>query len=121
MSSWSVQRGLAKHTNRKNGATKTATRARAEDVAMALKTLGDEAALPRLTVQSDDLHRIAPLLGAVGVGDKRGVAARLEALEISTHRNMDELRRRIQSKQMFQATPRPDLAWAGGAGIPPGA
>ena len=63
--------GLAKHTNRKNGAMKTATRAQAEDVVMALKTLGDEAALPRLTVQSDDLHRIAPLLGAVSVGDER--------------------------------------------------
>ena len=46
--------GLLKYTNRRTGATKTATRTQAEDVATALKMLGDAANLPWLTVQSDD-------------------------------------------------------------------
>ena len=33
--------GLPRHANRRTGATKTATRAQAEDVAMAIKTLGE--------------------------------------------------------------------------------
>ena len=103
---------MPKHTNRRTGATKTATRAQAEDVATALKTLGDAANLPRLTVQSDDLHRIAPLLGAVSVGDERGVAARLEALEIAGKKNMEEMRRMVQSvaRKVVQATALQDIA-----------
>ena len=61
--------GLPRHKDRRTGADRTATRAQAEDVATAIKTLGDVANLPRFTIQSDDLHRIAPLLGAVSVGD----------------------------------------------------
>ena len=75
--------GLEKHKNRQNGALKPATRAQAEDVVAALKHLGDTDSLPRLTIQSDDLQRVAPLLNAVSIGDERGVAARLEALELA--------------------------------------
>ena len=46
---------------------KTATRSQAEDVVKALEELGDKDNLPRFMVQSDDLHRILPLLGAVSV------------------------------------------------------
>ena len=53
----------------------------------ALKTLGEADRLPRLTVQSDDLQRVTPLLNAVSIGDERGVSARLEALEISMQKN----------------------------------
>ena len=71
---------------------KTATRSQAEDVVKALKELGDKDNLPRFMVQSDDLHRILPLLGAVSVGDERGVGARLEALEVTQRRNMEEMK-----------------------------
>ena len=76
--------GLERHKNRQNGASKTATRAQAEDVVAALKTLGDADRLPRLTVQSDDLQRVAPLLNAVSIGDEQGVSARLEAFSQSS-------------------------------------
>ena len=57
-------------------------------------------------MQRDDLHWIAPLLGAVSVWDGRGVAARLEALEIASMRNMEEMRRMVQSaaRNVVQAT-----------------
>ena len=51
--------------------------------------LGNEDKLPRFTVQSDDLGRVQPLLGALSMGDERGVAARLEALEASHRQGMD--------------------------------
>ena len=68
--------GLAKHANRRTGTMKTATRAQAEDVGAALKMLGSAANLPWLTVQSDELHQVVPLLGAVSLGDELEVAAR---------------------------------------------
>ena len=43
----------------------------------AIKQLGDEDKLPRFQVQSDDLPRVLPLLGAVSVGDMHGLSARL--------------------------------------------
>ena len=43
-------------------------------------------------MQSDDLPFVLPLLGAVSVGDERGVSARLEA----AHRaGMDEMKRMV--------------------------
>ena len=44
-------------------------------------------------VQSDDLRRFLPLLGAVSIGDERGVSARLEALETSHRKDIGELKR----------------------------
>ena len=61
----------------------------------AIKQLGDEDKLPRFQVQSDDLPRVLPLLGAVSVGDERGVSARLEALEAAQRAGMDEMRRMV--------------------------
>ena len=101
--------GKVKLTNRQNGASKTATRAQAEDVVAALKTLGDADLLPRLTVQSDDLQRIAPLLNAVSIGDERGVAARLEALEIAMQTNQAEMMRYVTATRHFQAPVQPPL------------
>ena len=37
------------------------------------------------------------MLGAVSLGDERGVAARLEALEIGQMRNMEEMRRMVKA------------------------
>ena len=51
--------------------------------------------VPRFLVQSDDLPRILPLQGAVSVGDERGVSARLEALEHSQRKSMDEMKKMI--------------------------
>ena len=86
-----------KVSDRKGGAGKTATRMQAEDVVNTIKKLGDLAKLPRLSVQSDDLPRILPLLGAVSIGDERGVAARLEALELVQRQDMKELRRMVEA------------------------
>ena len=101
--------GLEKHKNRQNGANKTATRAQAEDVVAALKTLGDVARLPRLTIQSDDLQRVAPLLNAVSIGDERGVAARLEALELAMQTNQAEMMRFVTATRHSQVPAQPPL------------
>jgi hypothetical protein len=74
-------------------AARTATKGQAQDVFDTLLQLGDEDKLPRFTVQSDDLGRVQPLLGAVSVGDERGVSARLEELEASHRRGMVEMKR----------------------------
>ena len=104
--------GLPKHRDRRAGAMKTATRAQAENVVAALKMLGDAANLPRLTIQIDNLHRVAPLIGAVSLGDERGVAARLEAMEILNKKNMEEMLRMVQSvaRSVVQATALQDTA-----------
>ena len=106
--------GLERHKNRQNGASKTATRTQAEDVMAALKTLGDADRLPRLTIQSNDLQRVAPLLNAVSIGDERGVSARLEALEIAMQKNQEEMIRFVQATRLPQApmqsqTPHPPM------------
>ena len=67
--------------------------------------LGNEDKLPRFTIQSDDLGRVQPLLGAVSMGDERGVAARLEALETSTRQGMDEMKRLVASVVRGSAGP----------------
>ena len=94
---------------RRGGSGKTATRSQAEDLVNTLKKLGDLAKLPRLLVQSDDLPRILPLLGAVSVGDERGVAARLEALEVSHQQGMKEVRRMVEAvaRSALQPATRP--------------
>ena len=99
-----------KVTPRQGGANKTATRLQAEDVVTTLRKLGDLAKLPRLLVQSDDLPRILPLLGAVSIGDERGVAARLEALEVAHHQEMKEVRRMVEAvaRSAMQPTTRPE-------------
>ena len=84
---------IAKPSKRKGSAAKTATTGQAEDVANAIAFLGDNDKLPRFVVQSEDLSRVLPLLGALSVGDERSVAARLEALEASQRQNMLEMRR----------------------------
>ena len=86
-----------KVSDRQGGANKTATRLQAEDLVNTLRKLGDLAMLPRLMVQSDDLPRILPLLGAVSIGDERGVAARLEALEVAHSQEMKEVRRMVEA------------------------
>ena len=80
---------------RRAGAGRSATRAQAEDIVTVLRVLGDQNELPRFIIQSGDLRRVAPLLGAVSVSDERGVAARLEALELSHRREMEEVKRMV--------------------------
>ena len=105
---------LAKKTDlpvpkqRQGGNNRTATKAQAEDVVAMLKKLGDEDRLPRFLVQSDDLPRVLPLLGAGSVGDERGVSARLEALESTQSKNMEEMKRMVREMVRVQeAAPRP--------------
>ena len=62
---------------RQAGASRMATWAQAEGVVAAIKQLGDRDKLPRFQVQSDNLPRMLPLLGAVSVGDMHGLSARL--------------------------------------------
>ena len=76
---------------------RTATTAQAEDVVNIFKVLGDQDKLPRFLVQSDDLPRVLPLLGALAVGDERGVAARLEALELAQRQSMVDMKRMVES------------------------
>ena len=97
---------------RQAGASRTATWAQAEDVVAIIKQLGDQDKLPRFQVQSDDLHRVLPLLGAVSVGDERGVSARLEALEAAQRAGMDKMRRRVAVLASGAAQPPtvPDIA-----------
>ena len=87
--------GLPAPKQRNPGATRTATKAQAEDVVAIIKQLGDGDKLPRFNVQSDDLPRVLPLLGAVSVGDEQGVSSRLEALEITQKKNMEEMKRMV--------------------------
>ena len=82
-----------KSVPRRNPGTGRATRAQAQDVVETLKQLSDQANTPRFLVQSDDLPRIAPLLGEMSVGDERGVAARLEALEKSHQKGLEKMER----------------------------
>ena len=96
---------IPKVQERRAGAGRTATRAQAEDIVNALKTLGDQDELPRFIIQSDDLRRVAPLLGAVSVSDERGVAARLEALELSQRQVMEEMRRMVAAVVRGAAVP----------------
>ena len=109
--------GMSAPKKRTRGAAKTATRAQAEDVVAAIKQLGDEDKLPRFNVQSDDLPRVLPLLGAVSVGDERGVSARLEALEVSQRQNMDEMKRMVAAISRSAAQPAavPDIRLSGPA------
>ena len=79
--------------NRQGNVSKTATRKQAEDLTGAFNKLGNKDKLPRFVVQSDDLTRVIPLLGALSVGDERSVSARLEALELSQKQNMIEMRK----------------------------
>ena len=83
---------IAKVVPRRAGVGRSSSRAQAEDVVIVMKQLSDQDNLPRFTIQSDDLRRVAPLLGAVSVGDERGVAARLEALEFSHRKGMEEMK-----------------------------
>ena len=76
---------------------RSATKAQAIDVVDLLEKLDMSDRLPRFIVQSDDLPCILPLLGAVSVGDERGVGARLEALEQSHRKSMEEMRKMISS------------------------
>ena len=89
--------GLPAPKKRNPGGVRTATKAQAEDVVAVIKKLGDAEKLPRFNVQSDDLPRVLPLLGAVSVGDEQGVSARLEALETAQRTGMDEMRRLVAS------------------------
>jgi len=86
---------IAKVQPRRSGTGRTASKAQAEDVVQVIKQLGDRDELPRFTIQSDDLRRVAPLLGALGVSDERGVAARLEALELSQRQGMEEMKKMV--------------------------
>ena len=94
--------GLPAPKQRQGGNNRTATKAQAEDVVAMLKKLGDEDRLPRFLVQSDNLPRVLPLLGAGSVGDERGVSARLEALESTQRKNMDEMKRMVRDMVRVQ-------------------
>ena len=79
------------------GKKMTAPKAQAMDMVNTLEQLSDKAITPRILVQSDDLPRIKPLLGAMNVGDERGVAARLEALENSQRQGLEKMERLMGS------------------------
>ena len=96
---------INKVQKRQGGAGKSASRAQAEDIVSVMKLLGDRNELPRFLIQSDDLRRVAPLLGAVGVSDERGVAARLEALELSHRQGMEEVKRMVAAVARGAAMP----------------
>ena len=98
---------MTKVQKRQAGAGRSASRAQAEDIVNVMKQLGDRDALPRFLIQSDDLRRVAPLLGAVSVGDERGVAARLEALEHSHRQGMEEVKRMVAAVARGAAVPTP--------------
>ena len=104
--------GLPKPKKRNPGGARSATKAQAEDVVATIKKLGDEDKLPRFQVQSDDLPRILPLLGAVSVGDERGVSARLESLEAAQRAGMDEMRRIVTAvtRGAAHTVPVPEIA-----------
>ena len=82
---------------RNPSAARTATKAQAEDMVAALIMLGDKDMMPRFLVQSDDLPRVLPLLGALSVGDEQAVAARLEALEASQKQHMMDIKRMMMN------------------------
>ena len=71
---------------------RSATKAQAEDVVELLEKLDNEARVPRFMIQSDDLPRVLPLLGAIGVSDERGVSARLESMEANQKRAFEEMK-----------------------------
>ena len=83
--------------NRQPSAARTATKAQAEDVVNIFKLLGNQDKIPRFLVQSDDLPRVLPLLGALSVGDERGVAARLEALELAQKQSMSDMKKMLEN------------------------
>ena len=93
-----------KSVPRRNQGTGKATRAQAQDVVETPRRLSDKADPPRFLVQSDDLPRIAPLLGELTVGDEQGVAARIEALERS-HRQSQEKMERMMARLMRSTAP----------------
>ena len=74
---------------------RSATRAQAEDVVEILDKLDKIGGLPRFMIQSDDLPRVLPLLGAVSINDERGVNARLEALETNQNKTLDEMKKLV--------------------------
>ena len=86
-----------KPSNKQQGAGRTAAKAQAMDLHGVLVELGDKDLLPRFVVGSEDLQRVQPLLGALSVGDERGVAARLEALEHSHRQGMERMERLVAS------------------------
>ena len=81
--------------HRQGGGVKTATLAQAEDVLGAITSLGNLDKLPRFVVQSDDLPRVLPLLGALSIGDEQAVSVRLEALEATQRQHMMEMKRML--------------------------
>ena len=122
----------AKSVPRRNPGTGRATRAQAQDVVETIKQLSDQAKTPRFLVQSADLPRIAPLLGEMSIGDERGVAARLEALEKSHHKGLEKMERLMASvargakgpattPQIIVTPPPPSTFAAAAAGVPGGA
>ena len=74
---------------------RSATKAQAEDLVDLLEKLDKNARLPRFLVQSDDLPRVLPLLGAVSISDERGVSARLEALECNQEKTLNEMKKMV--------------------------
>jgi hypothetical protein len=111
---------------------RSATKGQAQDVVNTLEKLSSGATMPRFLVQSDDLPRVGPLLGAVSVGDERGVSARLEALEAAQRAGIDEVKRMVVASLARGAVVQPTApdivvtgplayaAVAGGAGGPGG-
>ena len=59
-----------KSVPRRNPGAGRAARAQAQDVVKTLKQLSDQAITPRFLVQSNNLPRIAPLLGELNIGDE---------------------------------------------------
>ena len=98
--------GLAEQPKKRQPSReKTATTKQAEDLVKAIIYLGDNNKLPRFCVQSDDLFRILPLLGAVSSSDEQAVATRLEALEAAQKLMLQEIRRQTVSQVAPPCTP----------------
>ncbi len=79
---------------------RSATKAKAEDVVDMLAMIDKNDRLPRFFVQSDDLTLVLHLRRAVSIDDEHG--ARLEALESSHRKDMNELKRMVNNIAMGQ-------------------
>ncbi len=95
---------LAPPARRTCSSKRTAAKAQAEDLLDMVTKMGDADKLPTFVICSEDLHRVAPLLGAPGGREERGLAARVEALEISQKIHQSEMKRLITAKSFSEVT-----------------
>ncbi len=69
-----------------------------------MKRMGDRDSLLTFVICSEDLHRVAPLLCAIGGRNEMNLSARMEALELSQKTQLAELKRLITAKSFSDVT-----------------